>query len=394
MNTSSENLLSIDLVPQDSEPALWAKAMVRANHYLHRTVDPRERIDGPVRINLRDVLPGSALFYGVNVAVRDAIIISYFLEGFPLGESLPNFRDLFSGELGDWRVIANASPCYSSPLGGAICVVFCERTKPQVMGIDAGGHVALVTHCHSFRDWSLVNRVAESMRHDVAPVFRNGTVSPTVFSASPQPAFIVAALVYVAPKLFQKRTRANSKATVTGDVLQRLAFDPSQSLSIAIRDGCLLPTAAHAKAARVRAVDLQIFALVVTRKEPRRVSLAVSLGEIRTILDGGKFTTTALAIAVWLNQAMFSNPRCVFVKVCGIVGSASMIGHVDTFLSRFRPCHRTLLRRGGAFVDSPHLYSTTKSHESPHIHGLSFAIEPNWTWQDLTDINPRTMRMF
>ncbi len=68
MNTSSENQLSIDLVPQDSEPALWAKAMVRANHYLHSVPDPRARVMTYV-LRLRDAFVGTVML-GIPHATR------------------------------------------------------------------------------------------------------------------------------------------------------------------------------------------------------------------------------------------------------------------------------------------------------------------------------------
>lgn len=367
----------------DAADLRWAQTTVTAAHYLRAPVDPRAR---PM---LGDVFPCSTALDGINVAIADPVIVSDCLERFASLTTTPDLHDLSGGKFSERVIFAQGTPSLISALSHLVVIIILGCAKPKMVRIDARWHVALMAHSHTFDKWPVVDFVAEPVGADVLPVLGEDTVTLTVLSASPQPAFIVAALVYVAPKLVNQGALASIESTVTIDVLQWLTLHPSQGFAVTVCDRRLLSTATHAKAARVRNLNLQVLGFVVAWEEPGGVSFAVSLGEIGAILDRRSLTTAALALPVGIPQSVLSNPRGIFVKVCRERGGGDMISHVIRSFQR-------LTKPWDVDASPGHLYllqdyfTTFPKFRQLYVMSSRQVIP---TWQDLDRIKPRTLRL-
>ena len=392
----------------DAADLAWAQATVTAAHYLHAPVDPRAR---PM---LGDMLPCPAELDSIHVAVGNPVIVGDCLKFFASIAPPSNLYHLSGGHLGECVIFAQSASGYRSTLRRSIGVIVVRSAKPQMVGVDASGHIALMADEHAFDEWPIMDFVTKAVGADVLTILGEDTVTLAVLSTSPQPAFIVAALVYVFPKLIEQGALAGIKSTVTIDVLQWLTLHPSQGSAVTVCDRRLLPTATHAQSARVRILDLQVLGFVVTWEESSGVPLAVSLGKIGTILDRRSLTTAALALPVGVPQSVLSNPRGVFVKVCRERGGGDMIRHVIRSFQRLTkpwdvdasPGHLYLLQDYSTTFPKFHqlfvmsclpMYTDRSGAPIPGPSGkYGWAwrlLAPQWGWQDLECIKPRTFRL-
>lgn len=144
-----------------------------------------------------------------------------------------------------------------------VCRIIFSSTGEKMIRVDANWIVAFMANKHAFRDWAIMNFIAESMSISFPAVFTEGAISTARTSAEPLPALVRIALIHFLPETFSRRAHFLAARVVSKQVKVMTSLCHAACSVIFFSYADRLAATTHAHAARIGIVARRGFSFLM-----------------------------------------------------------------------------------------------------------------------------------